>query len=469
MSGRRRNRTRHRTRPPRVPEARLNELCERFALVCASAVDPLEVACALEFEGINDAAAREHYGAEDVFGLADALYARVPRHPAEPEPFADPWIQGRLRPALHGLLYALPAAFFPAAVGLLTGPYALEMLIVALLTAWTLGQTLAFLGFRRLVPNDSGPARRILRGGLVIGVLTAAGILGGVALDVHADPTVFWFGMGEAAYMLGASVLFVLSKERWVLLALAPGLLGATSYLALGKPGWLALATWLLLGATPILGVVLGLLATGMPHAIAGPGVSIRELRSALPTAAFGLTAAGLLAYPAAVGLHGEVNPAVLLATLPISLSMGGAEWSLLWFRRRTLRLLRSTNDPLRFARQTRATFALAVLQFAAMAVVLIGAAIAVAWTTDLLRIDAGDVPQLVAYLLLGVGMFLALSVQAVGLRLFTVAATSCALAFELGFRGLGVPAQLIACGGLVVAVGWYALMELGAVTKHSV
>jgi hypothetical protein len=469
VSGRRGNRTRHRTRPARVPEARITELCERFTSVCESAVDPLEVACGLEFEGINDATAREHYGAEDVFALAETLFARVPRRPSEPDPPVDPWIQGRLRPALHGLLYALPAAFFPAAVGLLTGPYALEMLIVALLTAWTLGQTLAFLGFRRLVPNDSGPARRILRGGLVVGVLLAAGILGGVALDVHANPTVFWFGMGEAAYMLGASVLFVLSKERWVLVALVPGLVSATCFLSLGKPGWLVTANWVLLGATPVLGVSLGLLATGIPRTIAGPGVSIRELRAALPTAAFGLTAAALLSYPAAVGLRGGVNPAVLLATLPISLSMGGAEWSLLWFRRRTLRLLRSTDDPLRFARKARAMFAVAVLQFTAMAVLLIGAAIAVAWSTDLLRIRASDIPQLVAYLLLGVGMFLALSVQAVGLRLFTVAATSCALAFELGFRGLGVPAQLIACGGLVLAVGWYALVELGAVTKHSV
>ena len=34
---------------------------------------------------------------------------------------------------------------------------------------------------------------------------------------------------------------------------------------------------------------------------------------------------------------------------------------------------------------------------------------------------------------------------------------------FEVAFHGLGVPAQIIACSGLLVAVGGYASIELGA------
>jgi hypothetical protein len=32
----------------------VEELCEQFVLVCESAVDPLEIASALEFDGMND-------------------------------------------------------------------------------------------------------------------------------------------------------------------------------------------------------------------------------------------------------------------------------------------------------------------------------------------------------------------------------------------------------------------------------
>ena len=96
-------------------------LCEQFAPVCESAVDPLEIASALELEGLGDQAAKVRYGYRDVFALAQDMYFRVPREPAEPEEPPDPWQGGRHRPALHSLLYALPGICFPAAIGLLIG------------------------------------------------------------------------------------------------------------------------------------------------------------------------------------------------------------------------------------------------------------------------------------------------------------------------------------------------------------
>lgn len=465
-----------RARTPAAPAApeelprTIPQLVARFATVCESAVDSLEVACALEFEGINDAGAREHFAASDVFALADELYQQVPRNPAEPPRTPDPWTTSKLRPLQHGLLYALPAAFFPAAVALLAGHYVPAMLIVALLTAWTLGQTLAFLGYRRLTPTDTAAARRILRAGMVIGTVAASAVLGALCIWLGASAPVLWFGIGEAAYMLGASVLFVLGKERLVFAALAPGLVASTCYLILGRPHDLSMVTWALLATTPALAVALALVATSIPRVPLLAGFRRAELLAALPTAVFGITTASLLIYPSVAGLHGHggINPAVLLATLPISLSMGLAEWSLLWFRRRTRRLLTSTNDPRRFARGARATFAVAVLQYAGMAFGLIAAAVVVAGATGIVDINSTYGPQLVAYLLLGVAMFLALSVQAVGLRTFTIVACACAFGFEMAFRGIGVPSQLIACGGLVVGIGWYALIQLGAVTRHS-
>ena len=53
-------------------------LCEEFSEVCESAVDPLEVASALEFDGFSDRSVRGQYGVDDVFALArDDVPARA--------------------------------------------------------------------------------------------------------------------------------------------------------------------------------------------------------------------------------------------------------------------------------------------------------------------------------------------------------------------------------------------------------
>ena len=66
-------------------------LCEEFSEVCESAVDPLEVASALEFDGFSDRSVRGQYGVDDVFALARTMYLRVPRRPAYPAAGPEPW------------------------------------------------------------------------------------------------------------------------------------------------------------------------------------------------------------------------------------------------------------------------------------------------------------------------------------------------------------------------------------------
>ena len=78
----------------------VEELCEQFVVVCESAVDALEISSALEFDGLNDQAVRKRYGVSDVFALAEEMYRRVPRRPAEPAP-----ARTRGRPARSGQRY----------------------------------------------------------------------------------------------------------------------------------------------------------------------------------------------------------------------------------------------------------------------------------------------------------------------------------------------------------------------------
>jgi hypothetical protein len=446
-------------------------LCEEFAEVCASAVDPLEVASALEFDGISDQMVRNRYGYADVFALAREMYGRVPRQPAEPPPPADPWLASRVQPLLHGLLYGLPAVCFPAAAALLAGPGLHPLLIIALLTAWAASQGLASLGYQRLGRTAGrGQARRLLRAGLAAGLTLVALIMAGSALLLHARLPAALFGGAEGAYMLAACVLLVLGSERWLLAVLAPGAAGSAVFLALGRPAGLEHAAWAALALTPLLAVAAALLVTRGSGAAGGPLFRWRELRDCVPAVVFGLLAAGLLIFPVVAGArgHGGLNVGALLATLPLSLSMGAAEWSLLAYRRRSRALLRSTSDLRRFSRRSRLVLARALGQYLLAAVVLTAAAAAIAAGTGLVRLDGLVVAELAVYLVLGAGMFLALSLQAFGLRAWPIGACAAALAAELVFRDQGLTAQLAACAGLVLVLGGYASRVLAQAVRHA-
>ena len=453
-----------------APRQSPDQLIDEFRSVCESAVDPLEIASALEFAGMNDNVALERYGFVDVFALADEMFRRVPRRPVEPAPAPDPWQFSKFRPVLHGLLYGLPAVCFPAAAGLLAGPGVLPTLVVALLAAWSLSQGLAYLGYARLGRSTAGEERTLLRIGLAAAL---AGVVLAVAMCtviVGARIPVFWFGAGEGAYMLGACVLMVLGIGRWLVLALLPGVMFSAIFLALGRPSDLEHVVWAALATTPLLALALAVVFTRRAGARIDQICTAAELRGALPAAGFGLVAAGLLAYPVAAGVdgHGGVNVGALLASLPISLSMGAAEASLLWYRRRAQRLLRTTTELRTFTTKVRLALCQAVLQYVAVASALTVVVIALALSSGLVvQLTWQELVQVVAYLMLGSAMFVALTVQALGLRAFTLSACAAALVFEIVFIGFGVSAQIVACSCLLVAIGSYALLQLGNALRH--
>ena len=257
-------------------------------------------------------------------------------------------------------------------------------------------------------------------------------------LALPVPPAVI-FGAGLGTYMLGASVLIVLGAR-----AAAAGrgcsrgarrrrVPAAGQAAALTHPAWAALA------ATPLLALAL---APGGPgrtspgrgrHAATGSGpphsgphtrrqagwlVTGTELRGALPSAGFGLVAAGLFAFPVAAGMPGHAGAPALLVSLPLAMSMGAAEWMLIWFRRRTQRLLRSTREPRAFATGSRLTLLAALLLYLAVTAALTAAVTAVAVGTRLAHPDLGVLPQVAAYLAVGGAMFTALLLQAFGSRI---------------------------------------------------
>ena len=451
----------------------LDELCRRFTAVCESAVDPLEVSSALEFDGVTDQSARQQYGFRDVFVLASELYRRVPRRPAEPVPPPDPWQGSPLRPALHGLLYGLPAVCYPAATGLLAGPHVLSALVVGLLASWALSQGLAHLGYLRLGTAGPGQAARLLLAGMAVGIAGVVIALAVAGLVLQAPPPSLIFGIGLGAYMLGATVLLVLGAERMLLVGLAPGVLGSVAFLLLRRPAALQHADWAALAATPLLVTALAMARSRQKAGRSGAGsrlLVIAELRAALPSAGFGLVAAGLLVFPVAAGLPGGhgANIGAMLASLPLALSMGVAEWLLIWFRRRTQRLLRGTRTLLAFATRARLALLTALALYLLATAALIVAAAWIASAARLIHPHWAVLPEAGAYLALGGAMFLALLLQAFGNRVVPLTACGAALAFEVGWPGLGVFGQVVAYTALLIVLAGYAVPLMGMAVRHA-
>jgi hypothetical protein len=459
----------------------VEELCEKFATVCESAVHPLQIAGALEFDGWSDQAVRKRYGVSDVFALAEEMYRRVPRRPAEPPPPPDVFQVSRWRPALHGLLYGAPTVCFAAAAGLLVGRGVLSVMIVALLSSWALSQALAYLGYMRLGQGVPVQAQRVLLAGLgagLVGVLVAMDLVS-VAVPVYKP--VFIFGLGLGSYMLGATVLLVLGAERLLLAALAPGIVGATVFLLLGRPAHLEHVAWAVLATTPLLALGLAAARTSRGaelhrNKIKRPGskpaklLTMADLRSALPSAGWGLVAGGLLVFPVAVGMpgHGGVNTGALIASLPLALSMGAAEWMLVWFRRHTQRQLRKTRKLATFATRTRLMLVAALLQYLAVTVLLTAIVSAIATESRLVHPQWSAVPQIAAYLALGCSMFVSLLLQGFGCRIFPLVACAAALALEIAYRDFWVAGQIVVCTALLAVLTGYAAFVLGSAARHA-
>jgi hypothetical protein len=448
----------------------VDELCAHLAEVCASAVDPLEIAAVLEFEGMSEQSVRDRYGFPDVFSLAEEMYRRVPRSPREPLSVADPNPRPVQRALLRGLLYGLPALCYLAAAGLLLHGSALPVLVVSLLVSWAVSHGLAYLGYLRLGWTDAAQARQMLRRGLEVGTGIVVTVMAITALVVHADVGLLAFGIGQGIYMLGACVLMVLGIERLLLVALAPGVLGGATFLVLGRPPTLDYAVWAALAATPALALVLAVRYTRQTGPVRNTSLSVAgEVLGAMPSLAFGFLAAALTAFPIATALQGTSGPNVgaTLAAVPLSLSMGAAEWVLHSYRQRIRRVLSTTGQLAGFGRAARLALAGAILLYLAIACLLTTVVVAVAVASGLVRPDQPILAGLLTYLALGVAMFVALLLQAVGARRVPLLACAATLAFVFLFRDWGASAQVVAYTGLFAILATYAAVVLSKTVRH--
>ncbi len=196
-----------------------------LATVCASAVDPLEIAVALEVAGISHAVATDRYNRADVFALARTLWARIPLRPVAAKPATLPR-SGDLRDIARGVLYILPALMLFALTKAFDLQLARWVLPVAISWGWGLSQVAAFVGYRvqgAALSHEAAMTLRIVGGAMFSTLLLSTG----VALVAGGGITAIAATTGLVSYMVASGILLVRAEERWLAALLVPGSIAA--------------------------------------------------------------------------------------------------------------------------------------------------------------------------------------------------------------------------------------------------
>ncbi|MQS13326.1 hypothetical protein F7Q99_13815 [Streptomyces kaniharaensis] len=458
----------------------LDELAERLQDICADAVHPFEIAAILESDGLSDEQAALLYGRPDAFTLAEELFEKVERrYPGPSSEFANPWRADPWRCVVRGLVFALPGLGYLLGTNLFAAtrmrfglPSGMLALTLATLTSWAFNQALAHRAYRWLSRLRRRDAAVCLAIGAPVGALIAAT----VAYVVGGPFSSLCFAAGQSAYLGAATVLLVLGREKFLLVALAPASVGAGVVLAVDVP---QVVRTVVLLASLLLAV--GLAARELLFCIrrdkdGKDAVALKlQIRQEIPHLLFGL-ACGTLTLIAGLGVtihqavrtgaaHGASTTPTGPAMIALTLSLGLAEWLLFRYRAMAVAALRTSHTSAEFTRRTGGVL-LGCLFIYLTTVAALDAAATVLWPGA----PALGVPQLGALLLLGGSLWLALLLNAFGLSWSTALICLAAAGAESAGLLTGVDPtllQLIGCGTAAFVLTAIAGPVLGRTTQH--
>ncbi|MER6576566.1 hypothetical protein [Nonomuraea sp. NPDC001023] len=225
------------------PSRSIDDLIEPMGTGVFRAVEPLQVAAMLESQGLNDKIAREQYGHADIFALAETAYFHV-KAMNRPQARTRTPLK-RARPAaqmLHGLLYALPAALLPAASGLVGSQWLMPGLVLTTGFGWIVGSAAAHLGYSLIAQGHPRSAGRVLRSGLLVGVLAAAFMAGTVAISRDGPVMLVALCVMQMAFQIASGILLFYRREGWLGLMMAPAAVAGLAYIVIGDR-WVGLLT----------------------------------------------------------------------------------------------------------------------------------------------------------------------------------------------------------------------------------
>ncbi|MFI6328734.1 hypothetical protein ACIBBG_10625 [Micromonospora chersina] len=346
--------------PPRADDPVVG-LVERLRQRVGRPVDALQVAAALESDGLTDRSARDHYDHPDVFVLAEAVFRRLDQE-NRPRPAVRPASGDPVRAARdvsHGLLYLMPGVVLPAVLATLDQrSVTLALLLVGPL-GWVWSGGTAWLAYRLVGRGQVRGAARLLGWSTLLGPAVAAAATAALAGRTGADlPPVLLAGV-LLMYQAAVTAALFYRREGALLAAMAPAAVAGGGYLLFGAPS--APVAMAVAAGSVALAFVVALAwftRTGLPGWYARPttppaAVPLhRAVRPELPQLCavllYAALSAAFLLHSAARHLSGPVDLAV--AAAPLVLGMGLVEWRARRFHERARARLRQARDTRRFA-----------------------------------------------------------------------------------------------------------------------
>ncbi len=456
----------------------IDVLSRRLDAVCTHAVSPLEIAAALEAEGITDDKSRTDYGCDDVFALAGELYSRVPLRTSRHTSRLDT-PHSTSRNIARGVLFALPGLFYFVVEPLFPSRAAPVALLLAVMAGWGISQVMAIVGHTLIGRGNRAGAGMalalILIGGLA--VMAAAGGLAAMVTGWNHNLVAACFT--QTLYIMSAAVLLLFERDRLLWISLVPGVVVCTTFLA-GNP--LGITRGVAVGAVVIaMALTFGTAVYAADRAYTEGPRNRARLGSAdgwraLQFGIYGVLLAALLAAPMlhSAATHSPENSPSLLgaAMVPLVLSMGVAEWQLASYTERRNHAMDAAQDIETFSKSAWRSLLVAAGTHAAA---LFGLTVITAVGIVLI---AGHVPTdvaelMLAYLFLGAAVFLALVLTTWG-RITVVLPTLTFAVAAIWLPAMASPhsSQLMtiylivsaALAGCLLALGW---REVRVVSNH--
>jgi hypothetical protein len=443
--------------------------------VCTTAVDPLEIAAILEAQGITDAASRDYYSCDDVFALAERLWACTPTVVEQVPDGADVDRPGSLRDLLHGVLFALNGLFFSVGLQTANDSRTVAALVIALIAGWAVGQASALLWFRLEARKGDQAGRTVLRRALQI--VLVLGLVGGYYCDqIGLPPVVTLMAVSQVYLVVAASALLLYRKEVWFFLSLVPALTAVAA-------AWLAPDD---VNPDRVLAVIVGSIVVIIVEAAwlvrpVGRGrhrssLQWADVGAALQMSLYGVMGAVLLSHSAmstlVTGLKHDVK-GFDVSVLPLVLTIGVAEWQLRSYRQLSRQVLGLTDDLVRFGSVAWRFLMRSLVRYWAA---LLGVSV-VFWVV--VRLWVGEVaPEstmiVAAYAVLGGALFLNLVLIAharVDLALRSMVGAATLYAVELVVQNaVHLEAHVLATAYLVLCCGLFlsSLLATRAVVRQA-
>lgn len=342
----------------------IDQLGRRMNQVCTQAVDSLQIAAALEAAGINDRYAQQHMGVATVFDLAETLFQRIPLRASGAET-STARRDTQLREISHGVLFALPALFYPVMAAQVAPSVAAFAIALAVIAGWSWSQLVVRVSYLMQASGSASAAAVWLRYSALAGIGLVSVIAALTTKNASRPDALILIATAQMAYHMALTITIHYRREGLLVICLLPGLAAGLLYLI--APGLLPVTAVSTLVAASLI-VALGVAAslpgeTGRSARLRPP--SFKELRDAAPFLLYGLLCALLVTFDS-LRLGDWIGSAAFGLTIaPLVLSMGVLEWQLRSFRERVAVTLAQSTSTHEMSRRVWALFAAALVRYA--------------------------------------------------------------------------------------------------------